>query len=304
MEDFEIIENKPQPQKEKTAQGFKIATIILAIVVVLIGGALWYVSSQKTEQIVVLSTEKDDLMRNLEDMRTQYDGMKTNNDTLNAQLEVEKQKVEVMIEKLRKTDASNKAQIRQYEKELGTLRDVMRGYVVQIDSLNTLNQQLRAQTAQARTEAQETSKKYETLVQKTDELQDKVVKGSVLKIRDINVVALNDNDKDMTRASRTTKIKTCFTLVENTLAERGFRRIYIRVKGPDGILVTHSNNNVFTVNGEQMIYSEMREIDYQGDDLEVCIFYGAKDEKFMKGVYTVEVFTDGNMSGSGQLLLK
>jgi hypothetical protein len=241
---------------------------------------------------------------NLQDIRIQYDDLQTSNDTLNAQLEMEKEKVELMIEKIKKTEATNRTRIREYEKELGTLRDVMRNYIQQIDSLNTLNIQLREETHLARAEARESQEKYLSLIQTTDDLAQKVELGAMLKARDITAVAINAKGKDVSRASNTDKLKTCFTLVENSIAERGPRSVFIRVKGPDSVLMTHSENNVFRVGYEQLIYSSVREVDYQGEDIEVCVFYGDNNERFLKGSYTVDIFTGGALIGSTQLWLK
>ncbi len=297
-----------QNNTSRPTSGLKTAVIILSIVVAILAGALLYIAAHKVpqqqQQIVELRTEKDTLMDNLLTLRTQYDDLQTSNDTLNAQLDVEKQKVDMMIEKLKKTDANNKAQIRQYEKELGTLRDIMRGYIRQIDSLNTLNIALREETTTAKAEARESHEKYQSLVQTTDDLAKQVEKGSVIKARDISVVAINEKGKDQTRASRTDKLKACFTLVENSIAAKGPRNIFIRVKGPDGILMTQSEANVFQANGEQLIYSAVREVDYQGADIEVCIFYGGNGETFTKGTYTVDIYSGGALIGHGEILLK
>jgi len=305
MANFEII---PEPVK-KPDNKLKTITIALGILVVILGGALLYLSLKKVpelqQNIEVVSTAKDSLMNNLLTLRIQYDDLQTNNDTLNEQLNIEKQKVDMMIEKLKKTEASNRTKIREYERELGTLRDIMRSYIVQIDSLNTLNIQLVEETRTARAEAQVSQQKYQTLIQTTDDLAQKVEKGSVLKARDIAVLPINAKGKDVTRASRTEKLRTCFILIENSIAERGLRNVFIRVKGPDGILMTQSENNVFQSEEGQLIYSAVREIDYQGDDVEMCIFYGGNIEnEFIKGTYTVDLYSGGALIGSGQLLLK
>jgi len=305
MADIEFI---PEPAK-KPDNKLKTITIVLGILVVILGGALLYISFKKVpdlqQNIETVTTAKDSLMNNLLVLRIQYDDLQTNNDTLNAQLDVEKQKVDMMIEKLKKTEASNRVKIREYEKELGTLRDIMRSYIVQIDSLNTLNIRLTEETRTAKTEAQQSQQKYQTLIQTTDDLAQKVEKGSVLKARDIAVVPINAKGKDVTRASRTDKLRTCFTLIENSIAERGLRNVFIRVKGPDGILMAQSENNIFESEEGQLIYSAVREIDYQGDDVEMCIFYGGNAEnEFTKGAYTIEIYSGGALIGSGQVLLK
>ena len=184
------------------------------------------------------------------------------------------------------------------------MREIMRGYVFQIDSLNTLNQQLRAETVRAKTEARESSKKYESLVKHTDDLTAQVEKGSVVKVRDIVVTAITRKGKETTRSNNTTQLRVCFSFLENSIAPRGLRNVYIRVKGPDNILLAQAGDNYFSINGEQLIFSAMREVDYQGDDLDVCVYYGSAGEQFVKGEYTVDIYSGGALIGAGQLFFK
>jgi len=193
--------------------------------------------------------------------------------------------------------------MRQYEKEMGTLRSIMKSYIKQIDSLNTLNTSLRNEASAARKEAQESKRQYENLKSTTDELTKIASTGAVVKARGFNMVAINASNKVTDRSSRATKLKTCLSLIENTIAEKGFRTVYIRVKGPDGVLLADSDQNVFTCEGQQMIFSASREVDYQGDEVEICIYF-ANPQGFVKGVYTVDVFTSETKLGSTDLLLK
>jgi hypothetical protein len=250
-----------------------------------------------------LTVEKDQLTEQMFQLRDDYQILNTNNDSLNAELSREKEKVEQLIERVQKTEATNRSKIRQYEKELGTLRSIMRSYIHQIDSLNTLNISLRKDVAQAKEQAKETRQRYDELRTTTDEYAKKVEVGSVLKGRGFILTAINSRDNDTDRSSRVAKLKTCLHLVENSIAVKGPRRIYIRVKGPDGILMTTSQQQIFTSAGEQMIYSAVREVDYQGSELEVCIFF-ASNQPFVKGVYTVDVYTEESLLGSADLLLR
>jgi hypothetical protein len=79
--------------------------------------------------------------------------------------------------------------------------------------------------------------------------------------------------------------------------------VHLRVKGPDGILMTENPMQMFTVSGEEMIYSASREVDYQGSEVEVCIYF-SNSEQFVKGVYTLEAYTTETKLGSADLLLK
>jgi cell division protein FtsB len=285
---------------EKTLKRLVIAMAAVAIVLAAILAWIWV---QKSGMVKDLTLEKDQLTSQMIQLRDDYEVLTTNNDSLNAELDREREKVDQLIERVKKTEATNRAKIREYEKELGTLRSIMRNYIHQIDSLNTLTISLRKDVALAKDEAKESRQRYDKLVTTTEEYAKKVEAGSVLKGRGFVMTAINSSDKDTDRSSRTAKLKTCLNLVENSIAVKGPRRIYIRVKGPDGILMTNSQQQIFTSAGEQMIYSAVREVDYQGSELEVCIFF-ASNQPYVKGVYTVDVFTEESKLGSADLLLR
>lgn len=281
----------------------KTIVVVLAAVAVVLAGILAWIWVDRNGMIGSLKVEKEELKGQMLQLKSDYDGLSSSNDTLNAQLSAEREKVVQLIERVQNTDVKNRTKIREYEKELGTLRGIMRGYIKQLDSLNTLNIQLREDASVARTEARESRQKFNELQTTTDEYAKQVQIGSVLKGRGVMVTAINSSNKGTDRSSRTAKLRTCLSLVENSIAFKGPRRIFVRIKGPDGILLTSGQEQIFTVDGEQMIYSASREVDYQGSEIEICIFYGGSPG-FVKGVYTIDVYTEESKLGSADLLLK
>ena len=281
----------------------KTIVVVLAAVAVVLAGILAWIWVDRNGMIGSLKIEKEELKGQMLQLKSDYEGLSSSNDTLNAHLSAEREKVVQLIERVQNTDVKNRTKIREYEKELGTLRSIMRGYIKQLDSLNTLNIQLREDASVARTEARESRQKFNELQTTTDEYAKQVQIGSVLKGRGVMVTAINSSNKDTDRSSRTAKLRTCLSLVENSIAYKGPRRIFVRIKGPDGILLTSGQEQIFTVDGEQMIYSASREVDYQGSEIEICIFYGGSPS-FVKGVYTVDVYTEESKLGSADLLLK
>ena len=277
--------------------------VALAIAAVLLGGVLAYVWVSKNKIVNDLNIEKADLTQEMVELRQEYAELQTANDTLNANLQIEREKVDQLIERFQKTEATNRAQIRQYEKELGTLRSIMKHYIVQIDSLNNLNMALREEASDARREAAENRRQYEDLRSTTDEYARQVAEGSVVKGRGVSLHAINSSAKETDRSSRTEKLRADMFLIENAIAKKGPRRVYIRVKGPDGILLTADDKQLFSCDGEQMIYSESREVDYQGEEVEVSVYF-ASPQPFTKGVYTVDAYTTEGKIGSADLLLR
>jgi hypothetical protein len=52
-----------------------------------------------------------------------------------------------------------------------------------------------------------------------------------------------------------------------------------------------------------MVYSAKREIDYEGEALEVAIFWD-NDGSLIEGEYKIDVFTEGNHIGNAKFILK
>lgn len=286
-----------------TANLLKIIIAVLAVVIVGMVVFLVMSNTKKNEEIAQVTNDKVVIERQLEDLQYVYAALKTDNDSLSVQLSEEQEKIEMLLEKVKKTESSNRAQLKKYEDELGTLRAIMRNYVHQIDSLNNLNQALMAENREIKEANQQSQRRVDELSQKTTALSSQVEKGAVIKARDVFGVGLNSNGKESNRSGRIQKIRVCFSLIENSLAEKGPRNVFLRVKGPDGVILTSSEDNLFASGDSQLVYSAVREVDYQGEDIEMCIFcdtFGSAQ----KGTYQLTLYSGGALIGSGDVTFK
>jgi hypothetical protein len=284
-------------------QNLKKVMYALIAVAVLLAGTLAYIWYQKSSLVKDLTMEKEELTEQMIALQNDYATLSSDYDDINLQLDSSRLEVQMLIEKITQTEATNRSKIRQYEKELGTLRSIMRNYIVQIDSLNTLNKQLTADAAAARREAAESRRKQQELSKEVENLSGQVAAGSVIKARGIMIEAYNASDKVTDRSSRVVRLLTTLSLVENDLAPKGPVRVYIRVKAPDGILLTNDSQRTFEVNGEPMICSASREVDYQGKEVELSIYLN-DITGYVKGIYTVEAYTEQTRLGSAELMLR
>ncbi len=297
-------ENNNNPKKIKMEeQSLKKVMYALIAVAVLLAGGLAYIWYQKSSLVKELTIEKQELTEQMVALQNDYATLSSDYDDINLQLDSSRLEVQMLIEKITQTEATNRSKIRQYEKELGTLRSIMRNYIVQIDSLNTLNKQLTADAAAARREAAESRRKQEELSKTVESLSGQVAAGAVIKARGLRMEAYNSSDKVTDRSSRVVRLLTTLSLVENDLAPVGPVRVYIRVKGPDGILLTNDTQRTFEVDGEPMICSASREVDYQGKEVELSIYLN-DITGYVKGIYTVEAYTDQTRLGSAELMLR
>lgn len=310
QEDFdkEMLEFEQRYNKqEKDGQGDKMRTLVIvlgaiALVLVVVLLVMWINNAKLVKD---LNSEKADLTTELVELQGEYENLNTTNQAINDSLSVEKEKVGQLIERLKKTEATNRTKMRQYEKELGTLRTIMKGYIHQIDSLNTLNVALRHEASEARKEAAESKKAYDELVTTTEVYAAKATAGAVVKARGVVLTAINASNRETDRSSRTVKLKTCLSLIENSIAERGNRTIYIKVFGPEGAQLPSDQQKAFRCGDEEMMASASREVDYQGEEIEICIYFAKVDgAPFTKGVYRVEVYSTEAKLGTADLMLR
>lgn len=292
-----------EERERKEGQTSRTIVYVLVTVALLLAAALAYIWLQKSRLVNDLEAEKADLAQQMVALQNDFSNLSSDYEKINLQLDTSREQVALLIEKLQKTEATNRTKIRQYEKELGTLRSIMRSYIVQIDSLNTLNHKLTAQAAAARREADESKRANRELTEKMESLEGQVAVGSVIKARGLRTEACNSSGKITDRGSRTARLLTTLSLVENDLAPKGPVRVYIRVKDPDGNLLVNSKSDSFEFEGEVMQASASREVDYEGAEVELSIYLN-DIPSYSKGIYEVTAYTEKSLLGKTELMLR
>jgi hypothetical protein len=275
-----------------------ITTIVLALVLAFLIYRYFDQKNKMIEMETVLTQEKDSLANELKRMVHGYDTLRTNNDTLNAKL----QKERTRIMQLLAVNASNVQLIRRYKGEISTMRDIMKSYIVQIDSLNTRNKLLIAENTDIKEQISTVKQTNVALSKVKQELTSKVEIASVIQAKDVVAVALNKNRKETTRIDRLDKLKICFTLRENPIAKAGQKMVYLRVIRPDSLAIATSPDNLFDFNGSKMIFTANREAEYMNQDVDMCIFVD-NNKDFIPGTYKAELYLEGNLIGGCSFLL-
>ncbi len=277
---------------------------LIAVALILMAGLIFLVVmyfDQKNKMIemeTVLTQEKDSLAHELLLMVKGYDTLRTNNDTINAQLQREKKRIVQLLS----VNASNVQLIKKYRSEITTMREIMKSYIVQIDSLNTRNKFLVTENSQIRQQITKVQSTNTELEKVRDQLNEKVEIASVIQAKDIIVAALNKKRKETTRISLLDKLRTCFTLRENPIASAGQKEVFLRVLRPDSLVIATSPDNLFDYKGKKLIYSASRVADYLNQDIEMCVFLDNTGD-FIPGNYTVELYLEGIMIGRTNFML-
>jgi ribosomal protein L24 len=180
----------------------------------------------------------------------------------------------------------------------------MKSYIVQIDELNTKNQELTAENIKVRTEYYKEQTNNKELSQKNEELTTKVTKAAAIKTKNLRYRLLNKKGKETTKLSKIDKVEICFTLTENEITPSGTKDVYLRIARPDELVLASSAEDFFMFQGAKIAYTAKRQVDYQNKDVDMCVYWANKAEDLIPGKYIVDIFADGNLIGSINFELK
>ena len=295
MEENKVIRDK----KDKT-----LIVIIVCLAVILITLFVFFMieRNENKAHIAAIHQEKEMLQQELTELSHNYDDLKTNNDTLNAKLLGEQEKIANLLDQMKEFRDNSYAEINRYKREIGTLKDVLRSYVVQIDSLNQLNQRLAQENSEVRKQMSWVRERNEKLETQQKDMKEVIARASALRTENFVVYPVNKKDKE-TNWKKCFNLKAEFVITKNITTERGQRTIYLRLKRPDDKVIAFSDKSFFKYENVSLTYSAKREITYEGERLEMAIYW-PNDGSLIKGKYIAELFCDNEIIGTTEFFLK
>lgn len=272
---------------------------VLIVGLAIVSFLLFRSHSANQEMQQLFEVEKEEMENEYSNFANQYDELqiKINNDSLYQKLEQEKLKTQRLLEELRQVKSSNAAEIMRLRKELKTVRAVMRTYIIQIDSLNRINQQLTSENQSVKKKYNEATQQISSLSEEKKTLNEKVTLASQLDATHITVTPTNKRGKKTDRIKRITRLDISFTVVKNITAETGQRTLYVRITKPNQEVLTKSAANTFPYENRNIAYSIKKYIEYTGEEQNVTVYWNV-EEFLQAGTYRVDIFADGNLIDS------
>lgn len=276
--------------------------LVVAIVVLLAGVAYLTVGLVRQRQVnkemeELAALDKKEMENEYEQFARQYSEMKMqiNNDSLVAQLTQEQLRTQQLLEELRQVKSNDAREIARLKKELATVRAVLRSYVLEIDSLNRLNQDLRDENTRVRGQYDEATRQIAGLSSEKASLSEKVAIAAQLDATGINMIAKKKNGKAVRRIKDCKSIEVSFRITRNVTATNGVRTFYVRITTPSGDVL--GGGDTFDYENRSLECSMKKSVEYTGEETPVTM-YRQVGEFLSKGTYTVSIFADGNMIGS------
>ena len=272
---------------------------VLIVGLAIVSFLLFRSHSANQEMQQLFEVEKEEMENEYSNFANQYDELqiKINNDSLYQKLEQEKLKTQRLLEELRQVKSSNAAEIMRLRKELKTVRAVMRTYIIQIDSLNRINQQLTSENQSVKKKYNEATQQISSLSEEKKTLNEKVTLASQLDATYITVTPTYKRGKKTDRIKRITRLDISFTVVKNITAKTGQRTLYVRITKPNQEVLTKSAANTFPYENRNIAYSIKKYIEYTGEEQNVTVYWNV-EEFLQAGTYRVDIFADGNLIGS------
>ena len=296
------------PEKKSGAGLIALGVVValVAIVAAVVGYHYLYAQPllKENEELKELAElEKQEMEKQYREFDLQYEQLQSTikNDSLIAQIEEERRKTQQLLEELERTKATDAAEIKRLKAEIASLREVLKNYIVQVDSLNRLNQSLNEENTQIKAQMTEANVRITSLSTERNELKDKVDVAAQLDATGFWVTPKNKRSKDTQKVKDVKKIAFGFTIVKNVTAQNGQRIVYARILKPDNSVM--GNKGTFAYEGTQLEYTEKKYIDYTGEELKLTM-YSDVEEYLEAGTYKLFIFCDSQMIGQTSFTLK
>lgn len=321
------MSEQKQPEEHKSRTG---AWILITIISLLAVGALgWmysnessaYNNCQLTNRQLELEMEEmnqalsgyidgttKDLKQDFQNMLDTYDKLIEKDASLTDSLTIQKERIHELMQELTDTRRRSYREINKLKDENTTLRSIMRDYLYRIDSLNTLNVNLTTRLDQTTTRLTQTETERDQLKEQQQQSEELLAKGGRLNAFNFNSVGLryraSGTTHEVNRAGRVDVISSSFTIGENTIAKKGDKTVYMQVIDANGKVIYSKPSNIINVAGSEIIYTDSRDINYQGLQIDMTIVHNLQGGEVDKGNYTVKIFADGALIGKDSFTLK
>lgn len=291
----------------KNNNGLKVLAGILGVI--LLGTIIYavnlYQDSKKNEAILL--KEKELVVDDLTSLKSEYDKAIMESNQTNEELVAARDNIAKYIDSVSSMKA-DLASLSRYRQQVSVLKREREELLKQVDSLKQSNTMIAMQRDSTFVELEKQNMFNDSLVVQNTQLADAVERGSALNLTSFVVDAVRERNNGTLRstknAKRTDRLKVCFTVADNVIAEAGDREFYIEVLDPNGNVMGGTNTKNLE-EGPSITYTKNTNFYYENAALDVCDYISNYAGEFQKGNYMVNVYDDGlKLLGTSKFELK
>lgn len=290
---------------EYQAKNFKRIIIILVILLVGLGGYTFVLFQESQENQRDLLDQKMAISQELGEIKGTYDSLLQDYQLQDQALLEARSRIAQLLDSVESAKPSM-AIIKRYRIEITRLKEERTMLFARADSLIRVTQNLAQKVDSTQVVLNQTRAESDGLRLKNEDLERTLEKGARLQIVDFssNAVIVRRSGKivDTKRASRADKVRACFTISPNAVAAAGERNLYLQVINPKNNLI--GSRMTLPLGEESLYYSASTQVDFQQEEVDVCIMVGAQEEDLISGRYVLNLYQDGTRLATTSMYLK
>jgi len=283
----------------------KILIGLLVVLLVSLAGYTYTLIQQNKETVLFLEADKAEVQKELEALVVSYNEILQDNKLKDKDLIAARDRVIVLLDSVKDYKA-NLSIITRYKAQVRGLKNERAQLFKRADSLLVVTQRLAIEKDSTTAVLIKTIKVVDSVTTANTQLFNSLEKGALIGISNLDATAIivrkGGKIKETKRASRADKIRVCYTIAPNTLAQAGDRVLYVQVINPDNNIIGDKSNITF---GQDLLtYSKSESVFYENQALDVCAIVGTTGQDVLKGLYTINIFDAQRQIGSTTLMLK
>lgn len=290
---------------ENNSSKFKILIGVLSVLLISLAVYTVTLYNDSKNTVSGLEQQKSEIESELESLITNYDEVIQDNELKDKDLLSARERIEILLDSVRNSEA-NVALIGRYKAEIGKLKQERKLLFKRADSLIFANQRLALERDSTTNVLTKTYQVVDSFSQKNTAMAETIKKGSVLSATDLRgeAVIIRSSGKivDTRRSSRADKVRACFTLAPNSIAEKGDKLLFVQVINPKNNLLGDKESINF--DEKVLSYSSSTKVFYENEELDVCILVNAAEEDLIEGRYVINVFDGARQIATSTMELR
>lgn len=298
---------------------------------------------QYTTELSAAESLRMDLDKQYQDALSNIELFEGENSKLDSLIQSKKSELDAQkakIQKLLKSESLSKGELEKAQFMMNDMRSNSQAYIREISDLRLTVQQLKQEKevliqekvvlsgdlSRERAEKVELKEVLETKIKKKEakvtqvteekevveqQLEEITNRAIVLSSAnmDVSTVRYRNSGKEVATDNhkKVEKVKVCYDILSNKVAEAGNKNILLRILHPDGYTLAveelGSGKFITAESNEERQYTTDALIDYVGETERFCTYWSYNTE-FAPGVYRVELYHLGYEIGQGAFELK
>jgi len=285
-----------------------VSIVIIALLALLLAGAgsMYFLKNTELENTKTeLTSQVNGLKEKLEKEKTLLEEKIAENKVLNEDLIAQRDELEATLEELSASEVSVK-NLMKYKNKYFRLKNKIEELMVENEMLQTANKFLVQEKDSISGELNMQRVLNDSLATQASEQEKIILSASEVAVVGLKTVGLKEKNSGKQlltdKARRANKLKVCFSLAPNTIAEKGDQKLYIQVIAPGNTVL--GKNEPIRFGDQTLDYTIESEFNYNSKALDICEFVTEPEKGFAKGTYFVNVFRNNKRVANSSFELK